>query len=355
MKKIFIVLSFLVPVLCFGVFAPSAHALTLTPPRLEISGDPGTTITEQMTVINDQRTIGTYYSSYANFEAQGDSGTPTLVNATDDLGTWMSVPSSIVLAPSASQVVTISIAIPKNATPGGHFAAIFWGTQPNTGDATNNVGIGAKTGMLVLLTVSGNISEQGGVTSFDTVNGKHSFTALPIPFFYTFENGGGDRIKPTGDILMKDTIGITGARVAGNPVDGNVLPNSTRRFTTVWQGDAGATGVVPKGFFAAAGYEFHNFALGRYTAHLELSYGTKGEMTDSVVHFYVWPWQLILLVLVSLLILILIARYLILHGEKWVVGKAEVMLEKEEEAKIEERVEEKLKEMQKNGSDTQVK
>lgn len=345
MKKIFIVLSLVVSVALFGFSTKTAHALTITPPRLQISGDAGTTITTKMTVINDQRAIGTYYSSFANFEAQGESGTPSLVDAKDDLGTWISVPDSIVLPPGGSKDVTVSIAIPKNATPGGHFAAVFWGTQP-TKNGNKNMGIGAKTGMLVLLSVSGAISEQGGVTEFDTVGGTHYFNALPIPFYYRFQNGGGDRINPTGDIIMKDTVGITGAKVAGNPVDGNVLPKSTRKFMTTWSGKAGEQGVLPSGFFAAANYEFHNFALGRYTAHLKLSYGTKGLMTDSVVHFVVWPWHLVVLVLVSALILFFIIRYAVLHGEMWVVTKAEKMLEKDEEAKIEERVEEKLKEIE---------
>ncbi len=349
MKKTLIALSFFASIVLAGAFASTAHALTLTPPRLEIVGDPGSTISEKMSIINDQKTTNTYYSSFANFEAQGDSGTPALVDATDDLGTWITVPESVTLAPGAAKDVFISIRIPANAAPGGHFAAIFWGTQPARGTSTDNIGVGAKTGMLVLLTVSGDVSEEGGVTEFDTVGGKHSFTALPIPFYYKFENGGGDRIKPTGDILMKDMLGITGARVPGNPVDGNILPKSTRKITTVWEGKAGPEGIVPKGFFSAAFYEFHNFALGRYAAHLKLSYGTKGEMTDSVVHIFVWPWQLVLFVIISLIIIFLIVRYIIRHGEKWAVVKAEKMLAKDEEAKIEERVEEKLKEMaQKN-------
>ncbi len=333
--------------LVFGFVSPQiTHALTITPSRLELSGDPGTTVTEKMTVINDQNILGTYYSSYANFEAEGDTGTPALVDAKDDLGTWMTTSDSIVVAPGGSKDVAIKIAIPKNATPGGHFAAIFWGTQP-TKNANKNIGIGAKTGMLVLLTVNGNIPEQGGVTEFNTVGSTHYFNALPIPFYYRFQNGGGDRINPSGDILMKDMIGITGAKVPGNPVDGNILPLSTRKFTTTWSGGAGEEGVLPKGFFAAANYEFHNFAFGRYTAHLKLSYGTKGAVTDSVVHFVVWPWHLVVFVLLLAVVIFLVIRYAVLHGEKWVVNKAEIMLEKDEEAKIEERVEEKLKEIEK--------
>jgi hypothetical protein len=345
MKKSLIVLSFLLPVLFVGMFAHNANALTLTPPRLEVSGDPGTTITDKMTVINDQRTIGTYYSSFANFEAQGDSGTPALVDARDDLGTWIKVPDSIVLAPGASKEVPITIKIPANATPGGHFAAVFWGTQPNSTNG-DNIGIGAKTGMLVLLTVSGEISEQGGVTEFDTVDGKRFFSSLPIPFYYKFENGGNDRIKPVGNVVMKNMIFLTSAKVPGNPVDGNILPKSTRKIATTWVGKAGVEGVQPKGFFKAANYQLHNFAFGRYAAHLKLSYGTQGEMTDKVVHVFVWPWQLLLTTLVALLVLFFIIKAIIRHYNTWMIGQAEKMLESREEDKIEKEVEERVREIE---------
>jgi hypothetical protein len=334
MKKTLIALSFVLSFAAFVAMPHGAHALTLTPPKIEVAGDPGETVTAVMTVINDSGKAAVYYSSFANFASQGESGTPAIVTADDDLGTWITVPESITLAPGAARDITVSIAIPKNAAPGGHFAAVFWGTQPNA-PVKKQTGIGAKTGSLVLLRVNGDIPESGGVIEFDTVGGDHFFTALPIPFYYRFQNGGGDRINPKGDIVMKDMLFITGARVPGNPVDGNILPNSTRKFTTVWAGKAGAEGVPPSGFFKAVKYEFKNFAFGRYAAHLKLSYGTKGEVTDSVVHVWVFPWHLTLFVIVLAALIWFLSRMGVRHFEHWAIEEAEVMLEKKEEAKEE--------------------
>src|SRR5260221_271894 len=83
----------------------AAFAITLTPIRLEISGDPGQIVVQQMTLINELQTTETYYSSYENFEAQGETGAPTFVSATDDLGTWMEVPKSVTLAPGESKAI----------------------------------------------------------------------------------------------------------------------------------------------------------------------------------------------------------------------------------------------------------
>lgn len=313
---------------CFFGYS-SVHALTLTPPRLEISGNPGQAIVEEMTVINERTTTETYYSSYANFEAQGESGAPAFVSAKEDLGTWMKVPESVTLAPGASKVVPVQIFIPKDASPGGHFAAVFWGNQPAKSGSTQVV-VGAKTGMLVLLRVNGAVSESGGIVAFDTLDKARVYTALPIGFFYRFENAGGDRVKPVGDVVIKNTIGLTTERIPGNPVDGNVLPQSTRRIETVWSGKDGASGVVPSGFFDAARYQFYNFALGYYKARLNLTYGVKNTPTTSVVHLWVFPWQLLVCIFVCVLLSYLLIRTGLHHYNKWVIGRAEALLEERE-------------------------
>ena len=227
-------------VLAFTLIVGRAHALTITPIRLEIAGDPGQVLSQEMTLINERDTQETYYSSYANFEAQGETGSPSFVDTKEDLGTWMTVPESVILPPKSSKIIPIKITIPKNADAGGHFAAIFWGTVPNN-PTPGTVAIGAKTGILVLLRVNGAVNEKGGLLEFATKNKQTFYTALPVSFYYRFQNAGGDRIKPTGTVIMKNTIGITAKKISGNPVEGNILPNSIRKFETVWEGKDGPT------------------------------------------------------------------------------------------------------------------
>ena len=262
----------------------AAHALTLTPIRFEISGDPGQTLVEQVTLTNELKTSETYYLSFENFEAEGETGSPTFVPATDDLGTWMNAPDSVTLTPGESTNVPVTIAIPKDAEPGGHFAGVFWGTTPKV-DAGGQVAVSAKTGVLVLLSVSGNITENGGILEFATNNKQTFYTSLPVDFYYRFENGGSDRIKPTGSIFIKDTIGLTATKLDGNPIEGN------------------------------------------NTADLELSYGTKGQVAQAAFGFWVVPWQLAIVVIVIALLLYLIIRTGARHYNRWVIGRAEAMME----------------------------
>lgn len=310
-----------------------AEALTLTPIRLELSGNPGDTITEQITLINERETAETYYISFSNFEAQGETGTPTFVDPKEDLGTWISGPDAVDLTPRESKIVPISIKIPADAIPGGHFAAVFWGTQPKVAKP-GSVSIGMKTGVLVLLTVKGDVSEEGGITEFSTKDKVTFYTALPVDFYYRFRNSGGDRIKPAGNIVIKNMLSLTSARVPGNPVEGNVLPNSTRKIETVWQGDDGSDPAVTSdqgNFFTKAGYEWRNFAFGHYTANLSLAYGLKNQVSIAKFTFWVFPWHLTILSIVIAIIAYIVLRKLIRRYNKWVIEKAEAMLRKEAE------------------------
>ncbi len=317
-------------VLAFSLFS-NAQALTITPIKLELKGDPGMTLKQEVTLYNEHDKEEVFYISYANFEAQGETGYPSFSEAKDDIGTWMKAAEKVTLAPKSSQIVPLLINIPKDATPGGHFGVVFWGTVPQNATG-NGVAIGAKTGVLVLVSVSGDVNEDGGIISFDTTDKKHYYNSLPIGFTYRFQNNGDDRIKPSGNLIVKNILGITSAKLPGNPVDGNILPSGTRKIEIVWQGSDGATSLEDNdsgNFFTKVGRQWRNFGFGRYTANLALSYGLKNQVSTAKVSFWVFPWHLTVFVLVLGIILYYVARKLIRKYNAWVIKKAEELLKKE--------------------------
>ena len=313
-------------VMFFGLFfvASQAHALSISPVRMEISGDPGETLQKNMILINESNVAETFYSSYANFEAQGETGNPAFVEPKNDLGTWISTASSITLKPGESKTVPFNINILKNAEPGGHFATIFWGTGSNK---PGEVSIGAKTGLLILLSVNGNVKESAGFLNFNTLNNKFWYSTLPVSFEYRFKNDGGDRIKPQGQITIRDTVFLPAEHLDANPSKGNILPASTRKFQVDWINYMHPKDyVAPTSFFKKfvddTYYQWKNFAVGLYSANLDVIYGTGGEHAKKMIFFFVFPWQLVLVMAIVILVVYFGGKKLLKRYNKFIVEKA---------------------------------
>jgi hypothetical protein len=306
------------------LLAPAAQALTVAPARLELEAKPGVNLDAQFTVINEEARARTFYVTTENFEAQGETGSPNFVPGTTGLASWITAPQQVTLAPREAHTVPFVIHVPANADPGGYFAAVFLSDTPPvaTGSQTE-VTVGSKIGVLVLLRVLGDIKEGGGLIEFSPKDHQTTFTALPVNFYYRFQNTGADRVEPQGKLTIKNTIGLTAATIAANPSEGNILPGSTRRFEVMWgtapQADASST----SGFFGKAGYEWHHFALGRYAAHLDIAYGANGQHATASTAVWVFPWQLILIIVVLALIIIYVLRFLVIRWDKHVIEEAE--------------------------------
>lgn len=331
-KKIVIVSLF---ILCFAILSPSANALTVSPVRFEVSADPGEEIIDSIILYNDTDVTQNLYTSYANFEARGESGTPAFLEEKTDLATWIKTSPNVVIQPGESKIVPFTIKIPSEAEPGGYFATIFFGTVPPEGSGSQ-LSIGAKTGVLVLLRVNGEIDENGGILEFATVNNQTFFTALPVSFTYRFQNSGSDRVKPDGFVNIDNIFGGEAAKLMANPVDGNVLPESVRRFEVVWNDDGNSVEPLSEkaSFFEKVGFEWKNFAFGKYTATLNLSFGaTGGEMDPMSFKFWVFPWHLIIFLIIAGIIVFFILKTTIKKYNKWIVSQAEKSLAKLEAEK----------------------
>lgn len=316
MKKITYILS--LSAFVFFTTSFSVSALTVSPARLEIKADPGETITGEVLLINDQNDTQTFYTSSEKFEAQGETGTPTFASTKEGLASWIQVEEKITLGKGEQKKIAFTVNVPKDADAGGHFAAIFLSTVPQVLQE-GQVSVGAKIGVLLLLKVSGAVKEGGGVLDFKTKDDSSFFTTLPIALSYRFQNSGGDRVNPAGTIVINNTFGFESKTLDANPSKGNVLPESIRRFDVEW-GTVSASS--SKGFFTTARVQLKQFAFGFYTLHLHLSYGTNG-VSDSSKTIFVFPWQLLLLILVILIVTGLILKQIIVRYNRWIIKQAQ--------------------------------
>lgn len=338
MRRFFfnILLIILILIIEIGI-TPAAFALTVSPVKLEIAGDPGQTLTGEFELFNEQKEVKTFYSSFENFEARGESGAPYFTGcAKNSLCSWIKTTSSIALNPGKRKKIPYSIKIPKNAEPGGHFAAVFWGTAPPQEKNKQQVVIGGRVGILVMLSISGKTKSKGeGLVEFSTDRGKKLLSSLPITFIWRFSNQGRQRIKPTGEITIKNMFGGTAAVADANRRDGNVLPGSIRKFEVIWfeknqKKSAVAAPETEKkikekqGFFSSAKNQWRKFTFGIYTAKLNFTYskGNKTKTSKASYLFLVIPWQILSIIFAILAVFVFLVVIGIKKYNRWIVAKA---------------------------------
>lgn len=321
LKKILSTLA----VTSIAVTVLSAQALTISPAKAELTGDPGETVQGTFTLVNPIDADQTYYTSVETFEAKGETGTPDFTSSKEGLPSWVKITDKVVLKKGERATIPYSVVIPKDADSGGHFGAIFLSTVPPSA-GEGQVSVGAKTGMLLFLKVTGTIKEQGGLSAFSLKGGKKVLTSLPVDFIYKFKNEGNDRVIPVGQLLIKNTVGMESSSIDINKVKGeSVLPASTRRFE-VRYGDTDAPAVSAP-FFEQVKFQKSNFALGMYSANLNLTFGDKGSASSSVT-FFIFPWQLLTVILVMILVIVLLFTALVKHYNRWIIKQARAAAKK---------------------------
>jgi len=300
-------------VLFFATLSNDASALTLTPVKIEITGDPGQTLHGEIGLYNEQAEEKIFYTTFENFEPGSDEdGSPKFVGGGSGLATWIHTEPSVTLQPNGKQVVPYTVTIPTDAEAGGYFGAIFFGGQNPDTLVNGEVSVGGKLGTLILLSVRGDIEEKAGITDFRTDAGR-TYVNLPVSFTYRMTNAGGDRIVPTGDIVVTNTFGMKATTLTINERGGSVLPGSARRFGTTW-----SDGTAPEGFFHTVQAQWDSLHIGWYTAHARVAWGQGEEVSEARYDFFIIPWQLFVVTafVVGVLLLIL-KRY-----NKWIISRS---------------------------------
>lgn len=310
----------------------TAHALTISPVRTELTANPGDTVEIPFDAFNDDTESKLYYLDYQAFDAKDESGNPILSRSKTGIPTWFTGPATISLGPKERKKVTVTLQIPKNADPGGHFGAVLLRNDPPKLIENDSVTIGSQVGMLVLLRVNGEFSEGADILEFDLKDSAHVLKSLPADFYFRFQNDGDDWVKPLGDIVIKSLWGTTAKIVPANPSGGNTLPRSIRKYETSWInrfGDklqdplAARPTPMPQGFWKRVAYEAKYAPIGRFTAHLTLTYGTTNQLrSKATAHFWIIPWELLVVAIPSLILGLLILRFLLKRYNRYVIRKA---------------------------------
>ena len=281
----------------FGIFSllvsvPKAHAdsFTISPPKFEVFGNPGDTISDKIKIDNDNATDVLLQANANDFVAQGDTGAINLVEDPNapttnfSLARWMTIsPSKFTVPAHGEKVISFTIKLPKGAEPGGKYASVLItraGERVDGGASVNSA-----IGSLILLRVSGAITENLSVDTFKTDDTYYQHG--PVTFELRTKNSGNVHVAPAGTIVITNMFG---KKTAELPLtDANVLPGAFRAIRTT----------------------FADVPIGRYTATVVANYGQSNQKIAASTSFTLIPVWLIAAAIGAVILL-----FLMLSGRK---------------------------------------
>ena len=290
---------FAVPFVSLAQTASKGLSLSVTPTLFQMSAVPEQSWNSGVKVINNNPFELTVYAQVVNFAPQGETGEgkflPIFEKSTEGttLAEWISLSSeAIVIAPEQSVTIPFTVSVPKDAAPGGHFAAILVGTKPPESAGVIKISTSQIVTSLFFVRVAGDVQEQGTIREFRTTR---SFVDVPkADFQVRFENKGNVHLQPQGEIIITNMWGKERGTIPINHQThfGNVLPQSIRKFEFSWKGEQSFSDI------------------GRYTAQLTLVYGTEGRKFETAkTYFYVIPVKATLIIISLLVAFILLVRW----------------------------------------------
>lgn len=286
LKKLAAVTAVLAFTLSFLPTPIHADSITLTPPRFELIGNPGDTISEKIRVNNSSDVDITYQVTIQDFRASGDEGSvdfvdPSISNNSFSLARWMTFePSQFTVPAGQESIVNFTIRIPKNGEPGGHYGSVLV-TRPGT-TVPGGASVSSTVASLILLRVSGETTEKLSLESFAADNGFQQYG--PVNFNMRFKNDGNVHVAPTGTIVITNIFGKKVKEIPVTPT--NVLPGAERVVKANWD-------------------TVH--MVGRYTASLVLSYGQGKQSIAASTSFIVFPiWLMVVIILLIAFLYLLV-------------------------------------------------
>ncbi len=271
-----------------NAFAQSSLGLSAIPPRLEIIAKPGETITKIIKVRNESKLEKIISTNIKDFIVIDNDGTPLQVDDQDlsnrwAAASWIQVSNDkLKLKPGETRNLNVTVIVPDNALPGGHYAMILH--SPNNDTLLSQTGaiIQTNVGTLVYITVPGNINESAKINDFSAPN----FSEYgPINFKAVITNLSDIHITPQAFIKVTNLLGLKTANLALNTI--NIFPYTSREFTATLN---------------------KQLMLGRFKAVLTAAYGNTGQIATSTIFFWVIPYKLIITLVAILTIIILIIK-----------------------------------------------
>lgn len=292
MKKLIILLSLPLLSLFFLVSAPAyaeQSGLQISPLTFNFEVEKGGQATGKIIVTNLNNQAIDYQIEAEDFAQVSDEGAPSFggVAESEDLSTlssWIAFSGKVTgqLAAKDSIEVNFVINVPKDAEPGGHYAAIFARHVVKTAEGSTELGISPRVGTLILVSVPGVVSNEAEITEF---NPPSFLWRGPVDFSMKVSNTGSVHYDSQGKIIIDPIIGTENEIDMGTHT---IIPNNARNYTGTWN---------------------KRFPFGYYTVTAQATNGL-GEWVTTKKVVWALPLEIAIPVLLLLIIVILLIKKL---------------------------------------------
>lgn len=275
----------------------NANGIKVSPVRTDLTINPGETKTVTVTVQNITTVDSTFHAIINDFVAgNNENGQPALIldekefAPSHSLKRFISPVTDVPIPANSSKDIKVKITVPGNAAAGGYYGAIRF-VPAGSPDPNKNVSLAASVGSLMLVKVPGDVKENLTLESFDVRTSEQaesgsSFFASNKNLYAVarFKNVGNVHEQPFGKVQLKKGDKVLQV-VEINNADprGNVLPDSTRRFSA----------------------KLDKVGLwGKYTVEGNFGYGANGQLLSGKSTFYVVPLAFIIGVIVVIALIV---------------------------------------------------
>ncbi len=260
--------------------------ITIVPPSIERSLNPGETAEGILKVVNDSNEPLTFDAVVRDYIVSDNKGTPEIlppdtISNKYSASAWIGVyPSRFAIQPHQRQELNYYLQVPRDGRPGGHYAAVMYQTANPIGVKGTGTGVFTYVGTLFYIHVKGDIKEDARVLAF----GAKKFNEYgPVAINTEILNNGDLHVRPKGVITVKNMIGQVVATQA--LPEHNIFPE--REF--LYENKFGS-----------------KWMIGRYTARLAATYGLSNNLPlVATASFIVFPWKV-----ATVVILIVVAAVL---------------------------------------------
>jgi len=272
--------------------------IAITPPVFQVNLSHGDVWKSTVKVINLNPYALSIRVSVADMKKSNSSSFEVPI---DSMEHWVDIPRGVLfLGAEKSIEIPFSVHVPYDAVPGGHYAFLLVGIEPEGGKYDGEGDVSSYVSSSLFVRVGGDIHEEGYFREFSTE--KMFYGRAEVPFRIRFENVGNVHIRPNG---MIDIYDVWGKKKTSLPVNKDddvrvLFPRTSQVFSSRWKSDQG---ILETGF---------------YRAEAQLRFGeNNARVAKQSLYFFVVPFKEFALWILAMLCFLFIVGYGIRMYIRW--------------------------------------